>query len=91
MPSEKPEGIKDIINNVYSEQYMIRKKEFEDSIKKEKQRIFKDAVPTKSYGYWLKALENFKKNYEHQFKQFTPVPANKSILKEKSVSPAKPF
>lgn len=63
-PSGNWEAMKEIINHTVQERYLQDKKLQEDSVKKVRKLIFKDAQPTKSLGYWLKALENFKKVYE---------------------------
>jgi len=51
MPSGKEEVMKEIINHTVQDRYLQDKKIKEDSVKKEKNRIFKDAIPTKSFGY----------------------------------------
>lgn len=67
IPSKKSEYIPDIINHVHMENYLKDLKSKEDSKQFKWKLIFKDAKETKSYGLWLKALENFKKTFDEHW------------------------
>jgi hypothetical protein len=69
IPSGNREAMKEIINHTVMSKYLQHKKLQEDSQVKVKNRIFKEALPTKSFGYRLKALESFKKAYEEQYQK----------------------